>query len=383
MDQDRRYRNTGYSTFLLSGLCATASGVMVSLLRERYGFSFAMTGTLLSFLSIGNMSASFLSGLLPQKIGSRNTVMILTAGNILGYFLMTLGGAASLLVPAFVMVGIAKGCALNNSTVLVGNHSEDRTKALNILHAIFASGALICPFVITALLRFHKNLPMYGLASAGLLMWILYMTAGLSGKPGGRSEAKERIDYSFLKSPDFWLLTALIFCQNAAEQSVDGWLVSYYRNEGILSGTLSAYTVTIMWGGTLIGRLLIAFVFPVKNVYKALSGMGFACVLLYAVLVQMRTPVSAALALFAFALAMAGINPIAVSSVGKQMSPQSIGILLPTASIGAILMPLLIGMLADRFGLQAGMSANLLPCMGITLLSLLIWKRTSKRNAGI
>ena len=63
--KDTRIRRTGYGVFFLSGICAMSSGVVVGLLREQYGLSFARTGTLLSMLSIGNMLAAFLAGWLP------------------------------------------------------------------------------------------------------------------------------------------------------------------------------------------------------------------------------------------------------------------------------------------------------------------------------
>ncbi len=62
---------------------------------------------------------------------------------------------------------------------------------------------------------------------------------------------------------------------------MNGWLVTYYNNRQILSGTLSTYTVTIMWGATLIARLLIAFVFPVKNTFHTLAIMELGCTALY------------------------------------------------------------------------------------------------------
>ena len=66
------------------------------------------------------------------------------------------------------------------------------------------------------------------------------------------------------------MLTGLLFCQNAAETSVTGWMVTYFKGNGIISGSLSPYTVTVMWGATLIARLLIAFVIPIKNSYSAM-----------------------------------------------------------------------------------------------------------------
>lgn len=76
--------------------------------------------------------------------------------------------------------------------------------------------------------------------------------------------------------------------------------------------------------------------------------------------------------LFAFAFAMAGVNPVAVAGVGKVMNATSMGVMLPVASLGAILMPWLTGLVADSVSLQAGMMCNLVPCAGIMILSLLI-----------
>jgi len=56
------------------------------------------------------------------------------------------------------------------------------------------------------------------------------------------------------------------------------------------------------------------------------------------------------------------------------MSPASMGVLLPTAAVGAILMPWLIGVLADTVSLQVGMMSNLVPCLGIMIFALIIRK---------
>ena len=55
--QNTRLRNAGFLTFFFSGICAISSGVVVSLLQEKYGFAYGMTGTLLSLMSIGNLLA--------------------------------------------------------------------------------------------------------------------------------------------------------------------------------------------------------------------------------------------------------------------------------------------------------------------------------------
>lgn len=374
MNQNKRLCMTGYVVFFLSGICAISSGIIVSILQEEYGFSYGITGTMLSLLSIGNMIASFASGILPSKIGTRKTVALLCSGYYLGYLLMANTDVVGLLMAAFLMVGLAKGCAINNCTVLVGNHSKNRTKGMNIMHACYACGALLCPFFVRILSGIRAMYAVIGVAVVGFVMWQIFLGAGLPGKTKAAGEKKEALSLEFLKDKKFWVITGLLFCQNAAETSVTGWLVTYYKDSGILSGAFSTYTVTVMWGATLIARLLIAFVFEIKDTFKTLAIMGIGCTALYGMLVFTKHPVWAVVMLFAFAFSMAGVNPMAVAGVGKILNATSMGIMLPIASIGAIVMPWLIGIVADTFGLQVGMMCNLLPCAGIFILSFVITK---------
>ena len=110
--QSARLRNTGFLTFFFSGICAISAGVVVSLLQERYGFAYGMTGTLLSLMSVGNLLAGLLIGMLPS-------VMLLTIGYAVGYGIMGLTGVEILLAVAFFVVGIAKGSVINTCTILV------------------------------------------------------------------------------------------------------------------------------------------------------------------------------------------------------------------------------------------------------------------------
>ena len=369
--QSARLRNTGFLTFFFSGICAISAGVVVSLLQERYGFAYGMTGTLLSLMSIGNLIAGFLVGVLPGALGMKRSVLLLTIGYAVGYSLMGLTGAVAVLALAFFLVGIAKGSVMNTCTILVSDNSANRTRGMNLMHSCYACGALLCPFLIAAAARVSTALAVFLLAVLGLMLWLVYGFTPLSGGSRKTARTKEVIDWSFLHAPRFWLLTGLLFCQNAAEQSVTGWMVTYFKGSGIIAGSLAAYTVTVMWGATLVARLLIAFVFPFKNPRKAMVGMSVLCTFFYVLLVRADTQGMAIVLLFAFAFSMAGLNPTAVASAGRMTSVTSMGIMLPAASSGAILMPWIIGIVAEKAGLAAGMASNIVPCVGLIIFTLL------------
>ena len=369
--QSARLRNTGFLTFFFSGICAISAGVVVSLLQEEYGFAYGMTGTLLSLMSIGNLIAGFLVGVLPGALGMKRSVLLLTIGYAAGYSLMGLTGAVAVLALAFFLVGIAKGSVMNTCTILVSDNSANRTRGMNLMHSCYACGALLCPFLIAAAARVSTALAVFLLAVLGLLLWLVYGFTPLGGGSQKTARTKEVIDWSFLHTPRFWLLTGLLFCQNAAEQSVTGWMVTYFKGSGIIAGSLAAYTVTVMWGATLVARLLIAFVFPFKNPRKAMVGMSVLCTFFYVLLVMAHTQGMAIVLLFAFAFSMAGLNPTAVASAGRMTSVTSMGIMLPVASSGAILMPWIIGIVAEKAGLAAGMASNIVPCVGLIVFTLL------------
>lgn len=390
-----RQRNAGYAAFFLSGICAISSSIVVSRLQGSYGFAYGMTGTLLSLMSIGNLIAGFLTGLLPTKIGTRLTVALLTTGYAIGYFAMGLTGWMGLLMLAFVLVGLAKGCTLNTCTILVGNNSPDRTRGMNIMHACYALGALLCPFFITAAATAGSFVPLFVLAAFGLILWLVFLCTplesgkedGKAGKENGKTAkiqggalAGKKTDWSFLKNKKFWLLTGLIFCQNAAEYSVNGWMVTYFKNSGIISGNLSTYTVTVMWGATLLGRLLIAFVFPIKNACRAMIRMSLGCIVFYLGLMLVGSQIPAIVLLFAFAFSMAGMNPTAVASAGRMTSAASMGIMLPVAGIGAIVMPWIAGIISEHAGLNVGMASNIVPCIGLLVFAVLVARVQEEGN---
>jgi len=382
LNYNLKQRNAGYAAFFISGICAISSSIVVSRLQGSYGFAYGMTGTLLSLMSIGNLIAGFLTGLLPTKIGTRLTVALLTTGYAIGYFAMGLTGWMGILMLAFVLVGLAKGCTLNTCTILVGNNSPDRTRGMNIMHACYALGALLCPFFISAAAMAGSFVPLFVLAAFGLVLWLIFLCTPLEGrKAQGKVLTGEKTDWSFLKSKKFWLLTGLIFCQNAAEYSVNGWMVTYFKNSGIISGNLSTYTVTVMWGATLLGRLLIAFVFPIKDACRAMIRMSLGCIVFYLGLMLVGSQIPAIVLLFAFAFSMAGMNPTAVASAGRMTSAASMGIMLPVAGIGAIVMPWIAGIISEHAGLNVGMASNIVPCIGLFVFAVLVARVREERNS--
>ena len=87
------------------------------------------------------------------------------------------------------------------------------------------------------------------------------------------------VSYTHLfHSRRFWLLTAVLFFQNCTEIAVTGWMVTYFKDTGILSGTAGQLTVTVIWGAMLAARLVIALVLQIRNGFRALTLMTLSLI---------------------------------------------------------------------------------------------------------
>lgn len=378
---NRRWARGACAAMLFNGLCASSGSLVLALLRERYALSYDLSGLLLALLSAGNMLAGFLSGLLPGRVGMRASALALGSGAALGYALLTAGGRPAVLLAGFALVGVAKGCALNNATVLISRAAPGQTRGMNLIHACFATGSLLCPLFLGLFSR--GDLPWYAplaaLAAAGAGLWLSFALAGLPAGP----EPVRRQDggWGFLRARGFWYITGLLFCQNCSEISVTGWMVTYFQDTGILTRPLSQLTVTIVWGATLAVRLLIAFALPIRNNFRALAGMSAGTMAAYLLLLRARSGPAALALLFVFGCAIAGINPTAVASAGRMLSNASVGVMLPAASLGAVLMPYITGAVAQRAGLRGGMLCTSAAMAGMLVFSLLCGREERRQAA--
>lgn len=380
-----------YSAILLTGLCASSASVVVPLLRAQYNLSYSLSGLLLALLSVGNLVAGLLAGILPRYIGRRMTMLLFTAGATVGYGLLALIGWPAILGLGFLLIGLSKGNSMNNVTVNIGIVSaKDKTRGMNLLNAAYATGSLCGPFIY---LLFSGDscpwyMPLIILAIGGALMWIFLFftkgtlpedTAGNFQAPGTSDRSaplpkSSREDWSFLKNRHFWYSVVFLFGQQCAEISVTGWLVTYFKDTDILTGSISEFTVTIIWGAMLISRLIIAFVLKKNSRLRSLSLMSFCCIVTYFMLLLSKTSTPALISLCLFGFSIAGIYPTAIAQAGKNLSSASVGVLLPVAGIGAVIMPYITGAVAAAVGIQGGMMCSMAALVLMFVFSILLKK---------
>lgn len=365
---------------LFTGLCASSASVILPLLQEHYNLSYDFSGFLLALLSAGNLAAALLCGFLPRFLGVRQTVLLLSLGTMLGYILMVVSGCKLFLGLGFLLIGFGKGTSLNNATVAAGSKAADRTGVVNLLNALFAAGSLLAPFLylVSRKISFWQ-LPLLLLAIGGGLTWLLFCAMHLESKP---SIARRDSNTDFLKDRHFWYSAGFLFGQQCAEISVTGWLVTYFKDQGILTGIFSQLTVTVIWSAMLIGRLLLAFVLPAASRFRSLTLMSVASLVTYLLMLMSSDGLPALITLFLFGLSISGAYPTVIATANRSMSNASVGVLLPVGGIGAILMPYITGAVAEYTGIRGGMMCSAAALVIMIVFSILMKRSETDAPAG-
>lgn len=352
-----------YAAFMLNGMLALSIGSLLPFIRESKGLNYAFAGMIVSLHSVGNLASSFASGALSVLLGRKKSILLFNACYALSYVLIIWGNNNVLLAIAFLMTGLARGASSNFGNYTVNSLAPGKAGFLNALHAMFSIGAFSFPIFLTVLTRtdaagwLHAC---YFLIAMGVLSWILYFLIPLSAngdKKGMKSSGENNL--GFFKEPLFYLCTFTLFFYLCAEQGVIGWLITYFVDTGLLSNSLSQLMASVLWIMILAGRLTAAGVSGKVRKEKLLiiMGIGFVCFFFW--LLFCKNTILIIIGIMGFGYSMAGIYPTTVSFCGGLIQKYSMAwsFILTMASLGSILMPMIIGNIAESAGIAYGMSS--------------------------
>ena len=348
-----------FYAFFCNGLIALMQGSMMPDMKAAYGLTDTIGGLMLSAHSIGNLAAGFLSGVVGVWLGRKKTAIMLSS------------------LAFIVFTGVGRGSISNFNNGTVNAITGGSATASNLLHAVFATGAIVTPMAFLVLKGAFgwKAGPVFVTICGTISVLNLTRVTVENDKPARKDSAR---DFSFMNDPVFLVLAAMMLFYLCSEYAINGWLVTYIQSKESLraglsgEGDITAYSqtmATLLWVVILVGRLFCAWlsqrVHPRKLMLIASIGeaAAFAGVLFSSTL----PAVTVCVALTGFC--MAGICPMIYADAAFYTNtyPMSTGILLSFGSIGGIAMPTVVGALADRYGFGGGMSAILFAICALVL----------------
>ena len=349
---------TVYFAFFISGMMNALIGTILPFMKAEYNMSYVLSGAVISAHQIGNFFALLISGFLPYLIGRKKSTVTLSLGFVIGFLLMTLTGNPLFLLLAFLLTGIGRGTMSNIANVVMSDIAENKTASLNLLHASFAIGAFLAPFLAilsTSVFGVHWRISLWTVVVLEIIAMVSFSRSTLSGMS---IEKKKKESTGFYTSKTYWLNTAILFFYLCNEASIMGWLVTYFTDSGILSPSLAQTTSSALWIFILIGRLLCAFLSTKLDKNLLLVLLGFFQIVFFFLMVSSRNYGLIYMSIFGFGLAMSGTYPTVLATMNPKYNASTIavGTTIASATLGAISMPIIVGSVAQEIGIAGGLA---------------------------
>lgn len=416
-----RVLNHLYLGYILSGAVITIFGAILPHLIEEEQLNYAVAGGLISILAIGNFCASIIYPLAKRHFSHRTVVVAITSLSPIVMLLLTIHPPVFFMYLLVFVLGITKGTVTIISNLAMNVATNSSTKYLNILHTTFAVGAFASPFIMAALLAlgFPWRIIMYILCVSGAIFPLNYWTmdyrmleepqpsaanaddhraggcnaadpAGTTPCPaattapataaaqGGDGSGAGSIEQgqlagapnlqALLTNRSFLIITFIMFMYVGFENTVNGWFVTYLKDTGVMTSALATAMVSVTWIMMMAGRMGTAqFLQNVNKLWIILVSalIDFVAIVL---LVNTHTATMAAIIIAVLGLGMSAIYPTTVAAAGPIIEGSTMGLSLLTgiSAIGGIVVPQIIGILADQVGI-AGAMVTVVLTVGIML----------------
>lgn len=374
--EDSLLRNTLFA-FFVSGAASQPLGSFIPFLRETYGFSYDLSGILLSCQSVGNLAAVLAAGFLPVYLGRRTAILITAVWMVAGYLIFASGiGAPALLIAACLMTGVARGGNSNFANTMISTlPGEKATRGYNLLHGCFAVGALLSPLLLISCTRRWPGMGWRIVAGLLCLLCLsqLVVYARMPLPPEKQEKSLKAVDHSFLRVKQFWLGAAMLLFYISTEYAIVGWLVTYFQDVGVLSADHAQMMNSLLWLVIFIGRMVGAAVTSKVSRSRILMADGVGLFVFFLVMFFSRTAGPVVLGLVGVGFFMATIYPTAFAFGSDCIKGNDLGcsIMIFTGSAGGIITPAMVGFVAERAGIRAGMGL-ILAYTALLLLSVIL-----------
>jgi MFS family permease len=342
---------------MILGLPGTVLGLPE--VTSQFGMTLADRGTLISTLFIGLLAGSVLSGPVVDRVGQRAA---LTASAALVALCMPMFAAASTFALAAAASGALGMAAAGMNTASNALSSdlfpEERGRRMNGIALVVGIGGLMMP-VATAVgaraLSWRAPVIAAAVLAAGVAIvgtFVPVPRARAVPVPFGAGAFSH-----FMRQPRFVWFGALLMLGAATEASMAGWTSTMLTDSGFTPAA-ATWLLSSHWLGLIAARILFSHrVDRVKRTAIVRAALcGSLSILIFAAAPWDVTLIGGP---FVIGFAIAVIVPTSLALAGDRLPGNAgtlFGMLLTLAQVGGIVMPVLIGLVADRAGVRVGLS---------------------------
>lgn len=355
----RRALLVSFALYVTLGLPDGVLGTVWPSLRDSFGRSDGSFGLLIVCSAVGYTLASVGSGHLTQHFSTGLVLRNSTFTAVVGLGVVSLAPSWWISMIGFAVLGA--GWGLSDAVVNAWMALTQGVREMGLLHAAYGVGAFLGPFLAAPFVA-DGNLwrgPFVVVGGLGIVL-----VAGIASVRRGFDSAPVSFEVAGSPAPvrgSAMLLALLIVWFSiyvGIEVTVGQWSYTLLTESRDYPGITAAALVAGFWGGVMLGRLLLAGFgnrVPPERVLAAAIGGAVLGIMFFWV-----DPVGVgACALPFIGLSLAAMFPLVIGRtavyLGGAQAARVVGYQIAASSVGFVILPASVGVLADYHGVDAAL----------------------------
>ncbi len=369
-----------HAQFTLIGITTVLLGPLLPTLAVHWGMHDLQKGSFFTAQYVGSTLGSLLSTRALPRWGFTRVctaaMLILCSGLeifVLSSWRMGLAGV--------FLCGLGMALAIAGSNLAVAQNNPGRAaSALSLLNFAWGIGAVTCPFLIAAGLRY---LPLTYLVPALGVLPLLFALRFAGFTSSGEIPVPVTSGTPSVSTPwqimPFVLITTLAFLYVGTENALGGWIASYARDFATVSTGSAAMAPSAFWGALLVGRGLAPSILR-SHSERTIYRLGLLTALVGTILVLTTHLIPFLLTGAAIAgFGLAALFPITVAVLSRDLGENSNrlgGFFFAIGNMGGATIPMLVGAVSTQaLSLRAGMAVTLVAMALMLVISLTFSRR--------
>ncbi len=350
-----------------AGMCHALLGSIKVPLAERLSINEERVGGLLSAFGFTTIPMAFAAGIFADTFGRQVVIVIAFVTLILSVLVLSKAKRYMSALIAVILLALGWSALVNVLNVLQGSaflplfrDGAPLSSAMNFGDFIFGMGAFIMPIAVVFLLnkiKFQKTF----LTFSFFLMLPLVLIFFVNWQPLTLDTAAN-INLgigSLLVDRQVLMLCMAFFFYVGIEACTALWATTLMIDRGMSTRSATTY-LSVFWLTFTSARLLAAFLLPAGMDIPVLIALSVGCIICTLVLATSKTSIHTLAGILVIALIMAPIFPILIAQVlgyvndtfGPELGGRSVGLFFSIGGFGWAILPLLAGMVANRYSAQ-------------------------------
>lgn len=316
-------------------------------------------GILVAVPHLSSLILPPLLGSLADKIGKKWILVIFASVFCVGNLLAGSSGQIGVYILGALMIGAGTSvCESVSSAVLSDCNPEESARYINISQCMLSAGAVLSPVLLQwwiPRVQIGWRLMFFLCAGAYAVMILLLMfTAFPKSRPAVQENGNKSAGFPLFRSVVFVSAFVGMALYVGLETGM-GYFVESFFEESLNRPALGAYAISLYWIGMTLSRLVSGA--WIQNFRKVLLLHFAACIALFVILFLAQPPwLSVALcAVIGFAFGPIWSTLVAMAAQEfPEHSAKATGMMSSAGAIGSMVVPVIMGLLSDGFGIRSG-----------------------------